>query len=52
MLVDTHCHLADTAYDHDRADVLDRAWAAGVAHVVVIGESPEASDRALALAGG
>ena len=52
MLVDTHCHLADTAYDADRADVLDRAWAAGVAHVVVIGESPEASDRALALADG
>jgi TatD DNase family protein len=52
MLVDTHCHLADTAYDPDRADVLDRAWAAGVAHVVVIGESPEASDRALALADG
>ena len=50
MLVDTHCHLADTAYDPDRVDVLDRAWAAGVAHVVVIGESPEASDRALALA--
>jgi len=52
MLVDTHCHLADTAYDPDRVDVLDRAWAAGVAHVVVIGESPEASDRALALADG
>ena len=52
MLVDTHCHLADTAYDPDRAGVLDRAWAAGVAHVVVIGESPEASDRALALADG
>jgi TatD DNase family protein len=52
MLVDTHCHLADAAYAPDRADVLDRAWAAGVVHVVVIGESPEASDRALALADG
>jgi TatD DNase family protein len=52
MLVDTHCHLADPAYDPDRAEVLDRAWAAGVAHVVVIGESPAASDRALALAEG
>jgi TatD DNase family protein len=50
MLVDTHCHLADAAYDTDRVEVLDRAWAAGVAHVVVIGESPAASDRALALA--
>jgi TatD DNase family protein len=50
MLVDTHCHLADAAYDPDRAEVLERAWAAGLAHVVVIGESPAASDRALALA--
>jgi TatD DNase family protein len=50
MLIDTHCHLADAAYDPDRAEVLDRAWGAGVAHVVVIGESPAASDRALALA--
>ena len=50
MVVDTHCHLADAAYDPDRAEVLDRAWDAGVAHVVVIGESPAASDRALALA--
>jgi TatD DNase family protein len=50
MLVDTHCHLADTAYDPDRAEVLDRAWAAGLAHIVIIGESPAASDRALALA--
>jgi TatD DNase family protein len=52
MLVDTHCHLADPAYDPDRGEVLDRASAAGVAHVVVIGESPAASDRALALASG
>ncbi len=52
MLVDTHCHLADPAYDPDRSEVLERAWSAGVAHVVVVGESPEASDRALALAAG
>jgi TatD DNase family protein len=49
VLVDTHCHLADPAYDPDRSDVLQRAWQSGLAHVVVIGESPEASDRALAL---
>jgi TatD DNase family protein len=52
MLVDTHCHLADPAYDPDRAEVLARAWAAGLAHVVVIGESPVDSDCALALAAG
>ncbi len=50
MLVDTHCHLADPAYDPDRPAVLQRAWESGVAHLVVIGESPEASERALALA--
>ncbi|HEY7611400.1 MAG TPA: TatD family hydrolase [Gemmatimonadales bacterium] len=50
MLVDTHCHLADPSYDADRAEVLERAWAAGLRHVVVIGESPAAADRALALA--
>ena len=49
MLIDTHCHLADPAYDADRAAVLDRAWAGGVTRIVCIGESPDASDRALAL---
>jgi TatD DNase family protein len=52
MLVDTHCHLADPAYEPDRSAVLARAWAAGVARVVVIGESRAAAERALALAAG
>jgi TatD DNase family protein len=52
MLIDTHCHLADPAYDADRPDVLARAWAAGVARVVVIGESRASAERALALAAG
>jgi TatD DNase family protein len=51
MLIDTHCHLADRAYEPDRGEVLRRGWEAGLAHVVCIGESPEASDRALTLAG-
>jgi TatD DNase family protein len=49
MLIDSHCHLADPAYDPDRPEVLDRAWAAGVGRVVVIGESRAASERALEL---
>jgi TatD DNase family protein len=49
MLIDSHCHLADPAYDADRGQVLDRAWEAGVARVVVIGESRAASERALEL---
>ena len=50
MLVDTHCHLADPAYDADRGEVVARALDAGVHHIVVIGESRSASDRALELA--
>ena len=50
MLIDTHCHLADSAYEPDRQQVLDRAWAAGVGCVVVIGESPTSAERALQLA--
>jgi TatD DNase family protein len=49
MLIDTHCHLADAAYAPDRAEVLERAWAAGVARVVVIGESRASAQDALAL---
>jgi TatD DNase family protein len=50
MLIDTHCHLADPAFGPDRADVLDRAWASGVARVVVIGESRVNAEAALAMA--
>ena len=52
MLVDSHCHLADSAYQADRGPVLERCWAAGVAHVVAIGESRPAAEAALALARG
>jgi TatD DNase family protein len=50
VLVDTHCHLGDAAFDDDRADVVARARAAGVAHVVIVAESPEATRRARGLA--
>ena len=49
-LVDTHCHLGDGAFDADRDAVLTRAKAAGVAHVVVIGESLAGSERAASFA--
>lgn len=51
MLVDTHCHLADAAFADDTREVVDRAVAAGVGHLVVVGESRAAAARALALAG-
>jgi TatD DNase family protein len=50
VLVDAHCHLGDGAFDRDREAVLDRARAAGVGHVVVIGESLAGSERAAAIA--
>jgi TatD DNase family protein len=50
MLIDTHCHLADADYDADRAEVLARAWAAGLGRIVVIGASRESAERALGLA--
>jgi TatD DNase family protein len=50
VLVDAHCHLGDRAFDADRDAVLERARAAGVGHVVVIGESLAGSERAVALA--
>lgn len=47
MLIDSHAHLAGAKFDADRADMLLRAWGAGVSHVVVIGEhTPSARDLA------
>jgi TatD DNase family protein len=50
LLIDTHCHLADPGFAADRAEVLDRAWAAGLSHIVVIGESRGSAEVALDLA--
>src|SRR6266702_2627714 len=50
VLVDAHCHLGDAAFEPDRDAVLERARRAGVQHVVVIGTTPEDSERAAALA--
>lgn len=50
MLIDTHCHLAGTAYEQDLDAVLARAWEAGVARVVVLAELGQDAARALDLA--
>lgn len=49
MLIDTHCHLGSEKFAGEEAQVLERAWAAGVGHIVLIGESPESAARALEL---
>jgi TatD DNase family protein len=49
-LVDAHAHLGDPAFDADRADVLERARAAGVAAVVLVGETLADARRNLELA--
>ena len=49
-LFDSHCHLDDTSYDPDRREVLERARAADVAAMMVVGIDIPRSRRALALA--
>lgn len=48
--VDSHAHLADPAFDADRADVIARARLAGAAAIVCIGESIAAAQRAALIA--
>ena len=49
-LFDSHCHLDDASYDRDRAAVLGRARAAGVAAMMVVGIDIPRSRKALSLA--
>lgn len=49
-LTDTHAHLCDRAFDPDRAEVLERARAAGVTAVVAVGETLAEARRNLELA--
>jgi TatD DNase family protein len=49
MLIDTHAHIQDTAYDEDRADVIARATGAGVL-MLTVGVDIATSRAAVALA--
>lgn len=49
---DTHCHVAGEAFDADRAEVLERAWRAGLAGVLAVGSDGPSSRAAQALAAG
>lgn len=50
MTVDTHCHLTDTRFDDDRAEVIARARDAGLDFVVTIGTQNSDLDAVIALA--
>lgn len=49
-MIDTHCHLDSPRFDEDRAEVLARAWAAGVERIVIPGVAPDGWAPLLALA--
>ncbi len=44
--IDSHCHLADPAFDSDREEVIARARESGAEAIVCIGESLDAAERA------
>ena len=46
-LFDTHCHLGSEEFDADRAEVIERARAAGVAAALVVAEDRADCDRVL-----
>lgn len=50
-MIDSHCHLADDAFEKDLDGVIDRARAAGLTHAlcVVAAENPIEAERAKAL---
>ena len=48
--IDSHCHLADPAFDADREAVIERARVNGAVALVCIGESLDAARRAREIA--
>ena len=52
MLVDSHAHIDSSKFDGDRAEMLERAWAAGLTTILAIGngDHPGTFDRAIRLA--
>ncbi len=50
MLVDTHTHIAGPEFDTDRDAVIERALAAGVDRMILVGIDLPSSERCVALA--
>lgn len=49
-MIDSHCHLADKAFDPDRMQAIARAKNAGVSAMVTIGDTIQESEKCLQLA--
>ncbi|MBN1868049.1 TatD family hydrolase [Candidatus Sumerlaeota bacterium] len=47
--IDSHCHLTDEAFAADLDETIERARAAGVGHIVAVGDNVESSRAALDL---
>lgn len=52
MLVDTHCHIHESSYPLDQAEVLQRAVAAGIDKMIVVGTDQQSSRQAVSFAAG
>jgi TatD DNase family protein len=52
ILLDSHCHLDDSVFDPDRAEVIGRALAAGLRYILVAGggTGPDRLDSPLSIA--
>lgn len=50
MLIDTHAHLDQEEFNADRAEVIDRAVAAGVEAMIAIGVTADSSEAVVKLA--
>lgn len=48
-MIDSHCHIDTSAFDSDRAEVLQRAWQAGVEAIVIPSIEPAGFDAVQAL---
>jgi len=48
-MIDSHCHLADAKFAQDLPDVLERAKAVGVSHMITIADSLPESEKCVAL---
>lgn len=49
-MIDSHCHLADKAFDADRAEVIARALEAGVTQMITIADDLTEGEKCLEIA--